>query len=109
MIFLLSRVECCLSLFLHLIEILVKMTNAKISLVRDTYVIEFINMSLCKYFYFEFEFTILVCAHVCRSSLMLIHGMYENRMSFLQKLKIPDFVGSNGRAKRNSIAQQRTP
>jgi len=75
------------------------MTSDKISLIRDACVLKFIDMSLLKYVYFVFEFTILMCAQVCRRSWMLIHGVTENRMSFLQKLQIPDFVGSNGRAK----------
>ena len=30
---------------------------------------------------------------------MLIHGVFDNRMNFMQKLQISDFVGSAGRAK----------
>jgi hypothetical protein len=31
---------------------------------------------------------------------MLIHGVFENRMNFMKKLQISDFVGSAGRAKK---------
>jgi len=61
MIYLSSSFECCLILYRHLFEILVTMTHDKVLLDRDTYVIEFIIMHFCKYFYFVFEFTILMC------------------------------------------------
>jgi len=44
-----------------------------------------------------------MCAQVCWSSWLLIHRVSENRMSFLQKLRIPDFVGSVGRAEKEII------